>query len=40
LEVHRKRVDDIVAKISTTDSNAQNLSDEDIDRLRALGYLE
>ncbi|MDE0909331.1 MAG: sulfatase [Myxococcota bacterium] len=40
LEIHRKRVDDIVAKISTTDSNAQNLSDEDIDRLRALGYLE
>ncbi len=40
LSAHRKRVDEIVAKISTADQNAQRLSPEDLERLRALGYLE
>jgi len=40
LSAHRKRVDEIVAKISTADHNEQRLSPEDLERLRALGYLE
>ena len=40
LKAHRKRVDELVAKISSTDRNEQRLSPEDLDRLRALGYLE
>jgi arylsulfatase A-like enzyme len=40
LAAHRKRVDEIVTKISTSDQNEQHLSPEDLDRLRALGYIE
>jgi arylsulfatase A-like enzyme len=40
LAAHRKRVDEIVAKISTADKNVQHLSPDDLDRLRALGYIE
>jgi len=40
LEAHRERVDKIVASIAITDPNVQSLSEEDEDRLRALGYLE
>jgi flagellar motility protein MotE (MotC chaperone) len=40
LETHRKRVDELAKIFSTTKPSAQNLSAEDLDRLRALGYLE
>lgn len=40
LAAHRKRVDEIVPEFSTTDPAGQSLSPDDMDRLRALGYLE
>ena len=40
LKAHRKRVDELVKKFSTENQSTQRLSSEDLDRLRALGYLE
>jgi len=40
LKAHRKRVDELVIKFSSDERSTQRLSEEDLDRLRALGYLE
>ena len=40
LNTHRKRVDQLVKIFSPANQNPQQLSEEDLDRLRALGYLD
>ena len=40
LKAHRKRVDELVIKFSSDERSTQRRSEEDLDRVRALGYLE
>ena len=40
LNTHRKRVDQLVKIFSPANQSPQQLSEEDLDRLRALGYLD